>query len=470
MSEVLTPTRIQHEDADAMLQYQHAYVWSKPGTGKTLTSLLAAKKAGVVKGVVVGPTLSVGMWQEEIQTQLGQTAAAVRTGLRSYNKERRALLMERQWITTTFKLASNPAMKALLIEFLKSDPNSVLIIDEAHYCKTKDAARTVALLGSGTKIEPRPIRGMPPMPQGIQNYSLGIGHAAASVWQLTGTPQTRWPDDLWSQLAFGRKEVLAHFGVSSYDQFVRAFCVRSQMNIKTKWGKRTVERITGPKNTTRLRALLDSCGVIQRTLAEAAAELPPITHRRIPVVVSVKDGDASELAERQGALLAELSNPDSPYAKLYRTIGMAKVQAALDYIAEVDQKQALIGVWHRDVADKMYKTLKEQGESVAFVHGGTAPELRDGIRDNFNAGKLRYIVGQMAAMNTSWNLQKSGNYVLIVEQLPSPGMLEQFYQRVYRKGQQQPVQVDHLHAEHWLDDAIALIRASKNRNLTELGI
>jgi len=98
---------------------------------------------------------------------------------------------------------------------------------------------------------------------------------------------------------------------------------------------------------------------------------------------------------------------------------------------------------------------------VAIISGATPTADREKIVKQFNAGHLDYLLGQISAMGVSANLQGACNYVAVLEEVPSPGMLQQFVARVYRKGQQHHVQVDLLRSGHDIDVALARLRTEK---------
>lgn len=471
MGNKLTPTSIQHEDADALLKYQHGYLWSEPGTGKTLTSLLAYQKGGYGGGVVVGPPLALGMWQDEIHTQLdNQIAVVLRKNVTQYNDDRLKLLSAANWLIVSYTMATRTEVKAFikdhLVRLKQAGKTSVIIVDEAHMVKTPGRQRTNALFyeAGNIKVPERLLKGHK-LPDNGRVSAAGICHFADSVWQLTGTPQTRWPDDLWTQLRFGRKEILQHFGVASFERFQKEFCVITRQRVAH---GRSVDRVTGPRNLTRLKQLLDACGVVRRTLKEAAAELPPVRHRTVSVKIAVpRGGDMAEV-EDHNVLLRQLNDKSSPYAVLYRMMGEAKVPLVVEHVLTQCPNQVLIGMWHRNSMDMLQNAIVEAvGKKlrVVQVHGSTSAERRDTIRDNFNKGEIDIIIGQMSAMNTSWNLQESAHHVVLGEQLPSPALVDQFYKRVYRKGQKNSVQVDSILADHWLDQAVNLIRIRKQATM-----
>jgi SNF2 family DNA or RNA helicase len=85
------------------------------------------------------------------------------------------------------------------------------------------------------------------------------------------------------------------------------------------------------------------------------------------------------------------------------------------------------------------------------------------LEAKFNAGEIDVLVGQIGAMGVSLNLQRGGNCIIVVEEDWSPAIMDQFYARLYRMGQEKHVHVDTLESETKIDDAIHKISNEKAR-------
>lgn len=451
----LTPTNLQLRSSSALLEYQHGLLWADPGTGKTLTALLVAeelREAGdIAKILILAPKIALSMWAEVILTQWGEKAQVFRkTNGTTWNKLGKEAV---GIIITTYDIAAREAPQAKLRKWV--DGLTLVIMDESHLCKSESAKRAQAVLEpparevtlkapNGDEISGK---------VGRNDRAPGFATQANYVLQLTGTPMTRYPDDLWMQLAYVRSGVLKTFGVETYNQFVRKFCTSKEVMR----GNRKQWVVGGAKNTDELRKLLNACKIVRMSLEEAAAELPPVTYRTVTIDLPKK---FEKIKVGDDELIREIQKPNSPYAKRWHEIGMEKVDQAADYILDTQVgKPALIGVWHKDVGKALLQRLKDHG--AAIVDGNTSSAERDRIAADFNAGKLPFLIGQMKAMGVSWNLQEAASHVVVVEELPSPGDLEQFVARVYRKGQTKHVQVDLLASDDGLDEALTRIRAEK---------
>jgi len=453
------PLPHQVEDSDNLLKYEVSYLWADAGTGKTVTAMEAIRKGGFEKVIVICPKLAMSMWAAELKDHLGLTSKILRGKLRrgegvyyadalvmSFGVARN-LNRNTNGLNMYFQVGGYPADKPGNRTW-EDRYKTVVIIDEAHNLKSKDAKQSVAILGNKFDYQ----------------HPLCVTYGANAVWQLTGTPVTRYYDDLWTQLHAGRAEILEHYGVRSYDQFVNKFC-RTKL---VKYGRGQPRRVVvGNTSHETMKKLLADCDVIQRRLSDVAADMPPITHRVVePDYKNVPAGGVGKLSAPQ--LMAALSDENSELSSIRRKLGMAKVPAIVDYVKEYGMKPYLIGFWHIDVGNAFLEALDDP--LVKMVSGATPTNERDLIREQFNGNQLNGIVGQMQAMNTSWNLQEASSHVIIAEELVSPAMLHQFYSRVYRRGQKNHVQVDHMTSLHQLDVALSNIRSIKAADNRKVGL
>lgn len=443
-----TPTPAQEEDSDHILRYQHAYVWNKAGTGKTLTTLLAFKKGGYAKGVVIGPPLSLDMWRDEIKDVLGMRSIVLYNG---NLPPARLDVHGADFLITTWDLAK--AHSNLIRSFTNGAKNfnkdtmkrplSALILDEGHNGKSKDAARTKVIKG--------------PTASGAG----GIVVYFDDVWELTGTPVMRHVDDYYAQLRYGRASVMKAFNVDTYEKFVNEFCTKEYKSYHDSMAPKLV--VTGSRNLVRLRQLLDACEVLER---EEDENMPDVTHRNISVRVKGIESPTIDLK----TFARDINKPDGMLANLWRKLGVVKSVDVSKYVASLQSTPILVGYWHTDVMESLHESIKVAQPKwvVVTVNGSTPKAARTKIREDFNAGRIHVILGQMQAMNSSWNIQEACAHVVIAEELPSPGLLEQFFKRVARRGQKNHVHVDHCTSDHPIDKALRQIRDGKSAVLTKL--
>jgi SNF2 family DNA or RNA helicase len=100
---------------------------------------------------------------------------------------------------------------------------------------------------------------------------------------------------------------------------------------------------------------------------------------------------------------------------------------------------------------------------VGKLDGRTSASSKAFLQSEFNAGQLDVLVGQIAAMGVSLNLQHGGNRIIVVEEDWSPAVMDQFFARLHRMGQTEHVHVDILRGDNKLEEAVARIAGNKRR-------
>jgi len=429
----------QVEDAQFLAVRPFAGCFNGMGTGKTLTSLEAAKLVDPARVLIIAPPIALPMWADVASDWLECPAAIVAKGKGDLPPE--PILVMSYEIATKRK------------DQLQSWANSaggttVLICDESHALKSTKAKRTKAILGRG-----------------------GMYDAFDHVWLLTGTPVTRWNDDLIPFMVHAAPDELKKIcGGLGVDRFNMQFCI---VQSKKFTGMRFPKKVTvGSKNEKVLGEILSKVAT-RRTLDDVWEAMPALTHTRYCVELSnrsemrdmLKALDKMSPAEIEKAMKSD----DEALATVRRMIGMGMVKEAAGFISERIESglPVIAGAWHTDVIDGLFEELK--GFRTAIIDGRTSGARKEAITEAWNSGELDCIVGQIGAMGVSLNLQKGGNNIVVVEEDWSPAIMDQFYARLHRMGQEKPVHVDTLFADTKLNKAVASIAARKRRSHAVLG-
>jgi SNF2 family DNA or RNA helicase len=417
--------------------------FSGMGSGKTLTALEAARLALKDElggaALIIAPPIALPMWAEEAKRHLGARVEIVRTG--------------KQTPFYPGVVVMSYAIATKRIKRLAEVGWSTVIMDESHALKSPGAKRTQALLGDT-----------------LTHGATGRGllDSAEHVWVLTGTPMTRWPDDLYPFLLRADPEGMkARCGGTSIERFWLRYCVRQNKV----YGRKRVTATVGARNTIELNEWIyseDRPLAVRRRLQDVWDQMPPLTKTKL--VVPLESSPELKLALAALKSLSQediengLSSKDAAIAEIRRIIGEAKVTASVEAIAErVDAGSGpvLVGTWHRSVIAATVEQLKAKGLRVAQIQGDTPAAARSKAVQIFNSQDLDVLVGQIASMGVSLNLQAGGNCIMTIEEDWSPAMMDQFYARLHRLGQQQHVHVDTLVSETPLDEAVSRINIAK---------
>lgn len=425
------------------------------GTGKTLTAIYAARRTGFARAVVVGPPISLPMWVDECEEHMkalpGGAPRDAKVQLLKTGKtpiEQGADVLVVSWTIATTRAAE-------LRDWLAADPlgEGILILDEAHALKSVKAKRTKAIYGKD-----------------------GLADGAAYVWALTGTPITRWNDDMFPFLCRADLQGLKDMcGGVAQEKFLLRYTIRQKRQFPgARW---PVEMVIGNRNTEELADWVygnDGGEVLAMRvdLKEVFENMPPLTHRRYTVdldtkamgtemVAAMKDLEKRSIADiRKG-----LQSKEPALATVRRAMGMGMVKAAVAEISErIESGQnVLVGAWHTDVIDALVAALNSKGYSLGVIDGRGTSVNKQSVQDDWNAGKLNAVVAQIAAAGVSLNLQHGGTQIIVVEEDWSPSIMDQFYARLWRYGQEQHVHVDTLTTDRKLSKALGRISGTKAR-------
>ena len=426
----------QLEDAAKMASTPDLPNFSRAGTGKTHTTLHAMKLSGLSRHLVIAPKIAVSWWVEQAKEFLGADARAVTTA---------GSPLVGDVVVTTYGVARSIADR-IYDEF----DGGTLTLDESQYARTPEAKMTAAIFGQRTDLVG------------------GIAERFDTVWQLSGTPMQNFANDYYTQAAVLHLEHFASLGITDYE----SFCKRFTYSAKRQYNARMppVWKIVGSTNEALLgRIVYEGIGAIRRLDAPG---MPDLRYRELSVPVRLsREVRAAMAGKSEKEILTELNDPDSVMAKVWKLVGLAKVDEVVPYIGDCYKSSPiLLGCWHHEVIEAYKSRLTAMGLRVEVVTGKTRDELREPIRQKFNGGHVDVLIGQMKAMGVSWNLQEASHHVIVAETHPSPSVIEQFYKRVYRRGQTRGCIVDVMSGKDIaVDDALNGVRARKQKSNDKIG-
>ncbi len=406
------------------------------GTGKTRTALEALIEAEVLRAVIIGPPISLRMWANEAADHMECKPQILAKGATEIDPEADILIC-------SYEIATKRQHELMRwAEALLNGRRAALICDESHALKSTKAKRTKAILGKGGMVET-------------------FEHS----WFLTGSPMTRWADDLIPFLfRAAPQQIKQRIGRLNIDRFNLRYCIVQER--KFSGARFPVKMTVGSRNLDELGEILAQCAT-RRTLDDVWQDMPDLTHTRLAVEPK---GIAAINREVNKMTMAELeqaiADNDENLATMRREMGVSMVPEAADFIwqrADAEQGAILVGAWHREVIDALVAELSKKKLRVACLDGRTSAAHKSELQRQFNAGELDVLVGQLAAMGVSLNLQKGGNAIVVVEEDWSYEIMSQFYARLHRMGQGKPVHVDTLYVDNKLAKAVHAISQAKKR-------
>lgn len=449
MTDLALPEDWQIEGAQFLADRRHAFLADEPGCGKSCQAIRACDAIGAWSVLILVPASVRVNWLREFEKFSvfdrpgvavldGKTAPVNGVTVCSYdllsNKKLRQSLRERQW--------------------------DVLILDEAHFLKTRTAGRTKAIYGRKA--------------DGVG----GLAERATNVWRLSGTPAPNHVDELWTHLRS------AGLYQQNWFDFVATFCT----GFDSDYGF----RITGTKNADTLKALLAPF-MLRRKKADVIPKLPPIEfeHRTIePALVdeelffptTVTAGNAylhEELAEQNAQLKAaregkadvlETLRMFAPSAgTLRKYIGLSKVPGYLAVIRpELKARKydkLLIGAWHTDVIEWLQRELRDYGAVILF--GGTPAAKRQALLDKFKSNRACRVLICQVKVGIGFNATAAYR-VDLLEPSWVPAENKQLIDRVHRIGQTGAVTARFFGCDRSIDADITRALAQKAKELAKV--
>ena len=441
----------QEDGASCLASKPHALLADEMGLGKTAQSISACDQVNAKRILVLCPAVARLNWEREF------------TRFSEINREATVVMTTRENITGSLIICSyDLASRKPILNQITSEEIDVLILDESHFLKNRQAQRTKIVY---SKIVP----------------------LAKRVFCLSGTPAPNDPSELWTMLnAFGvyRKR---------YWDFVREYCTGFQDNFGFK--------ITGGKNIPHLRQTIQPI-MLRRKKEEVLKDLPPIRYSEIVVEKSEVDEeiyfpetlapnhvldfepmltavklilDETQSEQTLQALHAIGGNKynSGGVAKLRRYLGVSKAPGIAELVANDLQngmRKIVVFAVHRDVISILAGALRKKfGRfGVVTLFGGTPPRRRQENIDRFQTDpKCRVFIGQVVAAGTAITLTAAHD-VLFAEASWNPADNAQAAMRCHRIGQDKPVFVRFVSAAGTIDERIQRVLRRKTETITQL--
>lgn len=416
-----TPFPFQIDGARFLASRERALLADEMGVGKTCQAIVACGIHQFDRVLVVCPASLVNNWRREFRDFLDVLPRQLE--IVSYDRAR---------TDKTF-------------DQLMSQSWDLLIVDEAHYCKTWDSKRTVAV--------------------------LSLAHKAANVWFLTGTPMPNNPSELYPIIRSLSPQSIRNpktqKPMGRWD-FIYRYC----HVVDNGFG----QQIKGGKNLDELARVMQQF-MLRRT-KEEVLDLPPLFVNNLYIDAKIPRELLEAEEEFSPAVLAALerymagddaalSRIKEHVARLRRIIGTVKAPAVAKVIAdrlEGNEGQPVICfAWHTDVVDLIRDGLTKAGAKVATIVGGNSQTSRQAAVDNFQAGKLDCVIGNIQAAGVGLTLTAS-RYEIFAESSWVPADNAQAMMRAHRIGQKHAVNVDFATLAGSIDEQIEAANARKARD------
>jgi SNF2 family DNA or RNA helicase len=144
----------------------------------------------------------------------------------------------------------------------------------------------------------------------------------------------------------------------------------------------------------------------------------------------------------------------------WEELHLTKAEAVKDLIDELEGQPALVAYEFGHDLERLKKVL---GKDTPHIGGGVSPKKSQKIIDAWNRGELPVLLGQPTSMSHGLNMQDAGRAVIYHSMIWDLEAYEQFYKRVWRQGQKDPVFLYHIIANCNIDFAVRNALKSKHR-------
>ncbi len=310
--------------------------------------------------------------------------------------------------------------------------------------------------------------------QQIKNPLSATAHSLRAVpavarLALTGTPVENRLSDLWSILDWTtpgllgtRAEFRARIAVpveryadpdatERFGRLVRPFLLR-----RRKIDPGIVPELPAKTETDRLVPLSTE----QATLYQAV------------VAETMADIETAEGIGRRGLVLKLLTalkqicnHPAQYLGQSEPLAGRSGKLTALDGLLDVilaEGESVLVFSQYVGLCRLLERHLSSRGVPTLLVHGGVPEKTRQARVAEFQAGTVPVFLLSLKAAGTGLNLTRA-SHVVHYDRWWNPAVEDQATDRAHRIGQERPVQVHRLVAEHTVEDRIARLIADKRR-------
>jgi len=404
-----------------------AFLADEQGLGKTIQVIAACDALGLKKVVVICPAIAKINWGREFERWGAQDRQVL---IYSYDK-----------------MTQSKDVRNAIAAF---EPD-VLVLDEAHYLKNRQAKRTKFVYGQHCRGD-------------------GLVRFADRVWLLSGTPIPNNVSDFWTHLKAIWKYPL------NFVDFTVYFC-------KT-WNGQFGMKVLGNKadRMGEFKSVLKSI-MLRRRSENVLTELPPLWWQ--DSVVEVQDWDdmkhIEDEAEREAVELilqsavtqedvaGQLEKIAPHMASLRRLTALAKAKPIAAQLAgelaDNAYDKVVVFAYHRAALEALREGLADF--NPAYVVGGLGNQERQSEIDRFQADpNCRVFIGQITACSTAITLT-AANQVAFAEMDWVPAVNAQASKRCHRIGQSKPVIVRAFALANSVDEIVARTLSKKAQMISE---
>lgn len=422
-----------------ILSRRRSYLAHAPGAGKTAQAIVAScLTPGPGQNVFIVPPGLERNWENEIFKFSVRYVGFPRIGVIGRTDNQRAVA----WQADFLIVPDSMLIKPWVYERLSKMKIRLLAVDEASRLKESTSKRSIGFFGGRIRIGP----------QQTKTYA-GLFHNAQRVVLLDGSPMPNRAMELWAPVYALDPETI---DCMSQQDYGFRFCGAKQ-NDRGAWEFKHSSHERELRERLRKRFM--------HVVTEDELDHP---ERRRSLLFMNQDVRSPEMKKwERTALTAMFKDIDTisedssqgEIAHFRKELGLRKIPWSLRYIQErlTDRdERLLIFAWHREVCEGIYSALnKKHPGQFALIFGGTDKAYAERAMLEFQAGRLKGIVGNIAAMGRGHNLQRADR-VIFVEPSWSDESNKQCEKRASRRGRDKElfVRCEYIVAPDSMDERI----------------
>lgn len=404
----------QKAGVEYALNRNNTLLGDQPGLGKTEIAIAYANEIGARRVLVICPASIRAQWCTRIREWSTMAWPYVVHPVMTGSK---GIHPGAAWTVVSYDLARTPAIGKALTQ----GTYDVLILDEAHYLKTVDAARTRAIFGGGRKREFGP-----------------IADRCGTVLALTGTPLPNRPREAYTLargLCFDAIDWL------SEERF------RDRYNPSNRW-REEVGRTAELQNRLRANFMVRH---LKRD-PEVARQIGLTGYPRYEMVHALETGAVkAALAHERlldidpNTLRGRNAEIDGEVATARREMGEAIAPQLADYVAMlVDGGEEKIVVFYHHISVGTVLQQKLDRLGCLRVDGSTSAARKTALVERFQADpRMHVMIGNELSLGTGTDgLQTVCSHAILGEPDWVIGNNQQCFDRLDRGGQANTCQFD----------------------------
>lgn len=407
----------QIEDVQKMINCTGFLNRNKPGWGKTIEAIVAAKNLNARRILVIAPASTLRQWQVQFDKWWPERASDVK------------IVQSKDTSLPGDICIVNPE-KVVSAKFRNKFTSciwDVLIVDEAHILKNRKSLRTKVI-----KTIPARFR-----------------------WAMTGTPILRHVDDLWSILDFLNPQ----YAGGSYWNFVRYYC-----EVETTYFGEQIKGLT--TNSAHVATLFNilssiSCYHAKRKTKHGKTSIPvtlTMEKQQAKLYSNVRKLVLSELPDEMtiangAVLVTRLLQVTSAPSMFDPKITGVKFEWILDFLENNPDEKVVIYSRFERALSRLGDFLTKNGVRWVTFTGKVDRKLREKYKQDFiHDESLHVMLGTIQALGVGVDeLQKAAHICIFIDKDFLPDINNQCEDRLNRDGQSEEVICYYLDCEKTWD-------------------